>query len=50
MSIRGITETGFVGLVCNDLRAGSIATGLRKEIKVAGRRETRVENLTKQLD
>ena len=50
LSISGITETGFVGLVCNDLGAGSIATGLKKEIKMGGRRATRVENLAKELD
>ena len=50
LSIRVVAETGLVVLGRNDLGAGSIATGLKKEIKVGGRREIKVEILTKELD
>ena len=50
LGIRVVAETGLVGLVRNDLGAGSIATWLKKEIKVGGRREIKVKIMTRKLD
>ena len=50
LSIRVVAETGLVGLICNDLGVGSIVTGLKKEIKVGGRREIKAEILNRELD
>ena len=47
LSIRVVAEAGLVDLVCNDIGGGSMATWLKKEIEVGGRREIIVDVLTR---